>query len=597
MEEIPPPPTFENPATALAVAACDHLRGKKGVHVAPDIPEAVLRGAAKTYLRLAPDETLLAVVDKSNGGAPASGFALTSKRLCWFRLGPAESSLPGNSQDLAEYLQNVEKAPPYARSVPYERLHLPLQTKGFMSRGIVVNEAVVLKPGLDRRVVEAIADAIHTVAWVATKGQPHPDMATSQMNAAFDRLPAVHEQSARARAIVSEVSSFDSLVKQATPRLVVTPLVAAACVLVYGAMVVQGVSPIDPDTRDLYRLGGNNGAAVALDREYWRLFTMVFLHGGLLHLAFNLWCLVSSGPLIERLFGNVGFALLFVLSGIGGALASAWWHPMVVGVGASGAIFGILGGMLAFLLLHQHAIPRVVLEPLRSGVLAMVGYNIFFGLRSPTIDNAAHIGGLATGFVAGLALARRWPARGPFDGVTRQLTASAFLAVLLGLCGHQVLGRIRADPEVARFEREFFAPVENYNTFIAAVQPRLKQFDSINERLDQFLDKVGDSAMSPDERQQLEELITEARNERDALAAVAAPDEEIATIRGHFEAAQKGLHQSLLALRAAETTGNSQFITAPHGFNAERQRTNDAVKTFSESLKEYLAKHQLSKAP
>jgi membrane associated rhomboid family serine protease len=87
--------------------------------------------------------------------------------------------------------------------------------------------------------------------------------------------------------------------------------------------------------------------------EWWRLLTSSFVHGNLLHLAMNMFALWQAGQLVERIFGSARFAGLYLLAGIGGSLGSLGWgllsqHP-VNSVGASGAIFGIIGGLLAFI--------------------------------------------------------------------------------------------------------------------------------------------------------------------------------------------------------------------------------------------------------
>ncbi len=192
-------------------------------------------------------------------------------------------------------------------------------------------------------------------------------------------------------------------------KLVVTPFFVAGCVGLFVVMAFSGVRIDDPTTVSLYRWGGNFGAGVAVDGQRWRLFTSMFLHGGLIHLLLNMWCLLSVGPLIERLYGRFAYATLYLAAGIGGALASGWWHPTVVGVGASGAIFGVIGGLLAFSLRHREAIASTNLAGMRSSMLLFVGYNLVPGFLSTRIDNAAHLGGLATGFLAGLLLCPAWP--------------------------------------------------------------------------------------------------------------------------------------------------------------------------------------------
>jgi hypothetical protein len=128
-----------------------------------------------------------------------------------------------------------------------------------------------------------------------------------------------------------------------------------------------------------------------------------FLHFGLIHLLFNMFVLFSIGLFMESLAGRVPFVVLYLVCGLGGSAASLAWHPSIVSAGASGAIFGLYGALLGFLVRHRGSIPAESLASLRKGALTFIGYNLLYGLR-PGVDMAAHLGGLATGFVLGLFL-------------------------------------------------------------------------------------------------------------------------------------------------------------------------------------------------
>lgn len=190
---------------------------------------------------------------------------------------------------------------------------------------------------------------------------------------------------------------------QLTPRVFVTPALIAVNVAVFVIMVASGVSLFDPTAPVLVQWGANFGPRTT-GGEWWRLLTCTFLHIGLIHLALNMWVLWDIGNVVERLVGNVGFFILYVFSGLAGSLASMWWAPAIVSAGASGAIFGVWGAFLGFLLLRRDSIPLEALQPLRNSGIAFVGYNFVFGLMIPNIDMAGHIGGLVFGFAAGLAL-------------------------------------------------------------------------------------------------------------------------------------------------------------------------------------------------
>ena len=135
--------------------------------------------------------------------------------------------------------------------------------------------------------------------------------------------------------------------------------------------------------------------------EWFRLITPIFLHGGLLHLASNSWALWTVGPLVEKLYGPARFSLLYLFAGIGGVLGSYLGSgsrpPFVPSVGASGAIFGLFGTLLVFGYKYRRELPAHFQRSIRSGILPVIVLNLFLGFSIPFIDNAAHIGGLATG--------------------------------------------------------------------------------------------------------------------------------------------------------------------------------------------------------
>jgi membrane associated rhomboid family serine protease len=188
------------------------------------------------------------------------------------------------------------------------------------------------------------------------------------------------------------------------PRPFVMPVLLATNVLVFVAMLIAGVSPISPDPELLRQWGAAYGPLIT-GGDWWRLFTATFLHAGILHLLFNMFALVSIGSLIERVFGHIPFLILYFLAGVSGSIASVYWHPLTVGVGASGAIFGLYGGLLGYLLWARTSLPGDVLQSLRNGAIGFVLFNTAFGLTQEHIDNAAHFGGLAAGVLAGAALA------------------------------------------------------------------------------------------------------------------------------------------------------------------------------------------------
>jgi rhomboid protease GluP len=160
------------------------------------------------------------------------------------------------------------------------------------------------------------------------------------------------------------------------------------------------------------RLGANYGPYV-VSGQWWRLLASVFIHGGLLHIAFNMWCLWNLGRLAESVYGHWTFAVVYLLTGLGGSLMSVAWHfPIPVSsVGASGAIFGIAGALIASFYLGEFSLPRSAMSGMLRSVVTFVGYNLFFGAVIAGTDNAAHVGGLLMGLVLGALIAKVAPAQ------------------------------------------------------------------------------------------------------------------------------------------------------------------------------------------
>jgi rhomboid protease GluP len=169
-------------------------------------------------------------------------------------------------------------------------------------------------------------------------------------------------------------------------------------------MVFSSSAVMDFSGGVLVRWGANIGV-LTFSGEWWRLVTNIFVHGGLLHIAFNMWCLWNLGELCESLYGRWTFAAIYLICGVGASLASAAWHPYVPSVGASGAIFGLAGALIAAFKLGEFSVPRSALSGTLRSLGAFVIYNLIFGAVIPGIDNTAHIGGLITGLIVGAVVA------------------------------------------------------------------------------------------------------------------------------------------------------------------------------------------------
>lgn len=140
------------------------------------------------------------------------------------------------------------------------------------------------------------------------------------------------------------------------------------------------------------------------DGELWRLLTPMVLHAGGIHLLFNLMALYIYGPYVEQAFHHFRFVIMYVISGFFASCVSYAFGPVnKTGVGASGAIFGMIGILVVYA--YRRRTSSLIREFLRS-LLIIIGINLFIGFTNPFIDNYAHIGGLVGGLVLGLGFDR-----------------------------------------------------------------------------------------------------------------------------------------------------------------------------------------------
>jgi rhomboid protease GluP len=182
-----------------------------------------------------------------------------------------------------------------------------------------------------------------------------------------------------------------------------TTVLLAINIAVFLGMVLTGGSIMGFSPQDTIRWGGNYGP-LTLSGDYWRLVSAGFVHGGLIHIAFNMWCLWSLGQLSEKLFGSWITFAVYILTGVGGALLSVGWNPVRLEVGASGAIFGIAGAILSGIKFGNVSVSSWQKRQIFSSLIMFVVFNLFIGI-APGIDNMCHLGGLVSGLIFGVPLA------------------------------------------------------------------------------------------------------------------------------------------------------------------------------------------------
>lgn len=178
------------------------------------------------------------------------------------------------------------------------------------------------------------------------------------------------------------------------------PLVSAALVIVN--VIVFLICTFTGDM--LYNMGELGVRSVLLQGQYARIVWAMFLHGSISHIFNNMFLLFFLGSMIEKEVGHIRYALCYLLSGIGGNLLSLWVKVMTFdpscSIGASGAVFGLDGVLLALVIFSRKKMPDVTLPR----VVLMIGYSLYAGFTGANIDNAAHVGGLVTGFAMGLII-------------------------------------------------------------------------------------------------------------------------------------------------------------------------------------------------
>ena len=183
----------------------------------------------------------------------------------------------------------------------------------------------------------------------------------------------------------------------------VTSTIIYVCILFYVLSALPALlsgNIYDADSLSLIRLGANVQELVE-SGEYFRLLTAIFLHGGIIHLFFNMYALYSIGNFIETYFGRSKYFAVFILTGIVGSLTS-YLFTRGFSVGASGAVFGLLGLLLAQKLKRKVYYAELPIDT--RSILIIVGINLLLGFTIPNVDNAAHIGGLISGTLLGLLL-------------------------------------------------------------------------------------------------------------------------------------------------------------------------------------------------
>lgn len=175
---------------------------------------------------------------------------------------------------------------------------------------------------------------------------------------------------------------------------IVTYIIMAICIILFILMELSGGST---NSQVLLKYGANLDVLVK-NGEYYRLFTCIFLHIGIMHLLCNMYSLYIIGREVENLFGKVKYIIIFILSGVFGSIMSLAFTPNTISAGASGAIFGLLGALLYFGMHYRTYLG----EAIKRSIIPIIVVNLIIGFFAEGIDLAAHIGGLVGGVLVAM---------------------------------------------------------------------------------------------------------------------------------------------------------------------------------------------------
>ena len=291
----------------------------------------------------------------------------------------------------------------------------------------------------------------HVLLWASSR---------EQADAIYALLP--HETTPEFLADRAHHERFSKHMTALGGRAPVTPTLIGLNVAVFIAMLFAGAGLTVPDPSVHIHFGSNYGP-LTWSGEYWRLLASAFIHFGILHIALNMYALYQAGGLVERLYGSARFALIYLLAALAGSVASGWWGPYRNSAGASGAIFGVYGALLAFMLIRRSDLPPSMLKSIGTSAGLFCIYSLAIGAAHPVIDNACHVGGLSGGFVAGCLLARPFTAtaRAKAQPMRLLMAAAAVILPLIWLAqplvsnGQQRAATLRWDQDL-----EQFGPIE-----------------------------------------------------------------------------------------------------------------------------------------
>ncbi len=218
-------------------------------------------------------------------------------------------------------------------------------------------------------------------------------------------------------------TKMDALFKNDKPIITIGLVIACFAMFFIAFMLGNGIN-----VEILLKLGANNRFYVLTFNEYYRLITSFFLHGDIIHLAFNMYILYIIGGKIENLYGKYKYILILLFSTISGSMLSIIFSNSI-SVGASGAIFGLLGALVYFGFHYRIYMTTVI----KNQIIPLILLNLLLGFMMSGIDNAAHIGGLIGGFLISMACGVKYKSTKSniVNGIILTIIYTSFLLYLI----------------------------------------------------------------------------------------------------------------------------------------------------------------------
>lgn len=254
----------------------------------------------------------------------------------------------------------------------------------------------------------------------------------------------------------------------------ITPILIFLNVIIFMMMAIKEVTFFN-FSHDTLVAWGTNFRPYTLDGEWWRLITSCFVHLNFIHLFFNMYLLLFIGVLLEPILGRARFLTIYLITGFLASLSSLWWNNLTVSMGASGAIFGIVG--VFFALLTTRLLKGKSKKRLLINLSIFLIYNFFNSLQEGSnVDNAAHIGGLISGLIAGYAFLPSLIDK--FDKSIKYFTISSFILVVY-ISSYFIMSSI--DMTVINSMPQSFLPQE--------YQKDIKRFFVLDNMANEFFQK------------------------------------------------------------------------------------------------------------